>query len=231
MQPSLSMQANHLSDRKVVQGSSHDSAAVEECTVTREDLERLLPLVHQIASQLMRRLPPSVQREDLVAAGTVGLLLALRSGRRPPEVDGRSAAESDEMFHAYARMRIRGAMLDELRRGDWSPRRKKGAERAPVAVVRFDDLPPHVSFASGDDTPFDAFERRAELRAVVGAMSILPAREREILELRYFDAVPAKTIAQSMGLSEARVSQLHARATRRLYTALRTQRAGAKLAA
>jgi RNA polymerase sigma factor FliA len=174
------------------------------------EFARLLPLVHQTASRLMRRLPSSIQRDDLIAAGTVGLLQALRDGRNT----------GDEMFAAYARIRIRGAMLDELRRGDWAPRRKRGGESPPVAVVRFDDLPPTVVFAADGTSPLERLEQARELSAMTGAMELLPEREREILRLRYFEQVPSKSIAASMGLSEARVSQLHARATARLLRAL-----------
>ena len=76
----------------------------------------------RIVAHFMRRLPRSVQREDLIAAGTLGLFHALRS----------SAHTCPEMFASYARIRIRGSIVDELRRHDWSPRRRKD----PSANVR-----------------------------------------------------------------------------------------------
>ena len=51
-------------------------------------------------------------------------------------------------------------------------------------------------------------------------MATLPAREREILELRYFEDVPAKDIAAKLNVSEARISQLHSRAIAALRRAL-----------
>jgi len=70
------------------------------------------PLVKRIAYHLMARLPPSVQIEDLIQAGMEGLL---ESARHYDPGQGAS-------FETYAGILIRGAMLDELRRYDWTPR-------------------------------------------------------------------------------------------------------------
>jgi RNA polymerase sigma factor for flagellar operon FliA len=69
-------------------------------------------LVKRIAYHLMNRLPPSVQVEDLIQAGMIGLIEA---GRNYDPSQGAS-------FETYAGIRIRGAMLDEIRRSDWTPR-------------------------------------------------------------------------------------------------------------
>lgn len=69
-------------------------------------------LVKRIAYHLMSRLPPSVQVEDMIQAGMIGLLEAAR------QYDASQGAS----FETYAGIRIRGAMLDELRRYDWTPR-------------------------------------------------------------------------------------------------------------
>jgi len=69
-------------------------------------------LVNLIAHQMMSRLPASVQVNDLIQVGLLGLLDAASKYE-----DGHSA-----MFETYARQRIKGAMLDELREADWVPR-------------------------------------------------------------------------------------------------------------
>ncbi|MFK4753889.1 RNA polymerase sigma factor FliA [Oceanobacter antarcticus] len=69
-------------------------------------------LVKRIAHHMMARLPDSVQVNDLIQAGMIGLLEAAR------KYDGDKGAS----FETYAGIRIRGAMLDEIRRGDWAPR-------------------------------------------------------------------------------------------------------------
>lgn len=77
-------------------------------------------LVKRIAYRLHSRLPESVQMEDLIQAGMLGLLEA-RERYRP----GQGAS-----FATFAGIRIRGAMLDEIRRGDWAPRSLHRATRA-----------------------------------------------------------------------------------------------------
>lgn len=75
-------------------------------------VERYAPLVKRIAHHLMARLPASVQLDDLLQSGMLGLLEASKN------FDGSKGAS----FETFAGIRIRGAMLDEIRRGDWVPR-------------------------------------------------------------------------------------------------------------
>ncbi|MBS1132522.1 MAG: polymerase, sigma 28 subunit, SigD/FliA/WhiG [Proteobacteria bacterium] len=79
----------------------------------REQLvQRFVPLVKRIAYHLMARLPPSVQFDDLVQNGMIGLLDAI----------DRFQEGFGAQFETYATQRIRGAMLDGLRENDWLPR-------------------------------------------------------------------------------------------------------------
>jgi RNA polymerase sigma factor for flagellar operon FliA len=213
-------------------------------TPTAEDIAEHMPLVQRIVAHFMRRLPRSVQREDLVAAGTLGLFHALRS----------SAHTCPEMFASYARIRIRGSIVDELRRHDWSPRRRKdpnappansgsnvtpinaasaSAQRPRIAVVGFDDLPAGSTGSLAEDcaSPLDDVLERREHEALHAAVEELPERERQIVRMRYFQGMPSKAIAQALGLSEARISQLHARATNRLRELLADSPEEMKLAA
>ena len=84
------------------------------------------PLVKKIAYHLMSRLPPSVQQDDLIQAGLIGLLEALRN----------YDASQGASFQTYARIRIRGAMLDEIRKNDWAPRSVHRKARMVAEVVR-----------------------------------------------------------------------------------------------
>lgn len=77
-----------------------------------ELIERYAPLVKRIAYHLLARLPANVQVEDLIQAGMIGLL----------EVANKYDASKGASFETYAGIRIRGAMLDEVRKGDWAPR-------------------------------------------------------------------------------------------------------------
>jgi RNA polymerase sigma factor for flagellar operon FliA len=75
-------------------------------------LEEHAPLVKKLAHQMKAKLPPSVEVDDLIQAGMIGLLDAV----------GRYEENHGAQFETYAVQRIRGAMLDELRNSDWLPR-------------------------------------------------------------------------------------------------------------
>jgi RNA polymerase sigma factor for flagellar operon FliA len=83
------------------------------------------PLVKRIAHHLAAKLPPSVQVDDLIQAGLIGLLDA---------VSHYDAAQGAQ-FETYASQRIRGAMLDELREADWAPRSARKSMRSIEAAV------------------------------------------------------------------------------------------------
>jgi len=85
---------------------------MEQALVTQDSVLEYAQLVKRLAYQLISRLPNSVQVDDLVQAGMMGLLDALR------HYDEHHGAQ----FETYATQRIRGAMMDELRSEDWAPR-------------------------------------------------------------------------------------------------------------
>ncbi|MDK9725939.1 MAG: RNA polymerase sigma factor FliA [Sterolibacteriaceae bacterium MAG5] len=84
------------------------------------------PLVKRIAYHLMARLPASVQVEDLVQNGMLGLLDAM----------GRFEEGLGAQFETYAVQRIRGAMLDGLRENDWLPRGVRREMRRVEAAIQ-----------------------------------------------------------------------------------------------
>lgn len=83
-------------------------------------------LVKRIAYHLMNRLPPNVQADDLIQAGMLGLLEASRN------YDPTQGAS----FETYAGIRIRGSMLDEIRRSDWTPRSVHRKARMVAEAMR-----------------------------------------------------------------------------------------------
>lgn len=90
---------------------------------------RYAPLVKRIAHHLLARLPSSVQLDDLIQAGVIGLLEAARN------YDAGKGAS----FETYAGIRIRGAMIDEVRRGDWAPRSvHRNARRIQEVLARLE---------------------------------------------------------------------------------------------
>lgn len=85
-----------------------------------------VPLVKRIAYHLLNRLPDSVQVEDLIQAGMLGLLEAIKN------FDATQGAS----FETYAGIRIRGSMLDEVRRSDWTPRSVHKKSRMVSEAIR-----------------------------------------------------------------------------------------------
>lgn len=83
------------------------------------------PLVKRLAHLLAARLPSSVQVEDLIQAGLIGLLDAV----------GHYDQSQGAQFETYATQRIRGAMLDELREADWAPRSARRSMRTIEAAI------------------------------------------------------------------------------------------------
>ncbi|GIU26174.1 RNA polymerase sigma factor FliA [Shewanella colwelliana] len=88
-------------------------------------VEQYAPLVKRIAHHLLARLPASVQLDDLLQAGMMGLLEA------SSKFDGSKGAK----FETFAGIRIRGSMLDEIRRGDWVPRSVHRNQRRVAQVI------------------------------------------------------------------------------------------------
>ncbi|MBF58967.1 RNA polymerase sigma factor FliA [Halomonas sp. FeN2] len=91
-----------------------------------ELLTQYMPLVRRQALTLQVRLPASIELDDLIQAGMVGLLEAL----------GRFDATQGATFATFASQRIRGAMMDELRTRDWLPRSVRRSARAVEGAVR-----------------------------------------------------------------------------------------------
>lgn len=83
-------------------------------------------LVRRIAHHLAARLPASVEIDDLIQAGMIGLIEASRS----------YDPDQGASFETYASIRIRGSMIDEVRRGDWVPRSVHRRARSAAAAVR-----------------------------------------------------------------------------------------------
>ena len=88
-------------------------------------IERYLPLVRNVVDRIKLNLPAHVDADDLYSVGVTGLIAAVR----------RYNPEQGHTFAAYATTRIRGAVLDELRRLDWFPRRARAKARKIKAAI------------------------------------------------------------------------------------------------
>ncbi len=100
-----------------------------------ELLEQYTPLVKRIAQHLLLRLPSNVVLDDLIQAGMIGLLEAAK----------RFDPSKGASFDTYAGIRIRGAIIDEVRRGDWTPRSVHRNGRRVTEAIRA------VEFRTGRD--------------------------------------------------------------------------------
>jgi RNA polymerase sigma factor for flagellar operon FliA len=102
-----------------------------------------MPLVKRLAHQMKAKLPPSVEVDDLVQAGMIGLLDAIN----------RYEENHGAQFETYAVLRIRGAMLDELRSNDWMPRstrqNMRKVEQAMATLQQQLGRPPSESEIAG----------------------------------------------------------------------------------
>jgi len=202
-------------------------------------------LVKRIASHLMLKLPDTVQMDDLIQAGLIGLLDAARHYR---ETGGAS-------FETYAGIRIRGAILDEIRKNNWAPRSVYRKARMISGAVRelenqlgrsandqeiakalnvsighyhqlLSDSNSHILFsfenslerdqATDSEGPLGQVEKQAFRNALAEKIKTLPNREQTILSLYYEAELTLREIGEIMGVSESRVSQIHAQAAHRL---------------
>lgn len=107
------------------QGAARDEGPLDRIP-QHELVVRHAELVKRIAYHLVSRMPPNVEVDDLIQAGMIGLLDAARHYS-----PGKGAN-----FETYAGIRIRGAMLDEVRKSDWTPRSVHRGMREMASVVR-----------------------------------------------------------------------------------------------
>ena len=104
---------------------SNSNNAIEDADFG-EVVDRYAPLVKRIAHHLLLRMPASVQIDDLIQSGMIGLLEAAK------KYDVSKGAS----FETYAGIRIRGSMLDEVRKGDWAPRSVHRKSRKVAEAIK-----------------------------------------------------------------------------------------------
>ena len=216
-----------------------------------------LPFVEALARRMAATMPHSIDLSDLVQDGVIGLIDAAE----------RFDAARGIKFETFAERRIRGAMIDALRKDAWPRgvrrvRRELEAAREKLRVtlghepslsdlaaeigadekrlgktiVRINTIEstsplscgehvdeaqlPAVLVPAEPERPDNAYERTEVRDRVRGAIDSLPVRERRVISLYYYGEVTMKEIGAELGVNESRVSQLHARALRRLREAL-----------
>jgi len=223
----------------------------------RSLVEQNIALVHHVARKLQRALPADADFDDLISAGTLGLISAAESFE----------ADRGLAFSTYAATRIHGAILDDLRRWDHAPRsvrrrqrdmlrvqaelsRKLGRRPTDAEVAAALDIDVgtlsrwqaaaeetnHVSLdeplpAAGRDTGRrirdsvagttgheieDRIAASEEFELLVREIKSLKEQERVVLSLYFFQELKLNEIAQVLGLTESRISQIRTRAIKTL---------------
>jgi RNA polymerase sigma factor for flagellar operon FliA len=195
-----------------------------------------LRLVRHVVGRLLAELPPGLDRENLEAAGTLGLVEAANHFQPDRGVE----------FKNYAMSRIRGAVLDELRRNCPLPQhmlervsriRKAYRELEPpvsvdalvaatgmtrddvfdcLAAIRLTQMvswegledPAILRLDEKAESPDVTLERSERKRELAAAIARLPERERLVVTLYYMEDLRLKEIGHVLRLSESRVSRL-----------------------
>lgn len=173
---------------------------------TRDERDALIlryrPYVRRIARSLAVALPPSIEFDDLVGWGELGLV----------DAASRFDPARGVQFRTFAHHRIRGAILDGLRR-------EPGADGCWTT----EDFARHDADADGDETTYgrtaagaacpERLAYLAEIRAALDrASSVLSPLERALLEHRYVDDQPIERLAKRLGFSKSWLSRVHTRA-------------------
>jgi RNA polymerase sigma factor for flagellar operon FliA len=216
-----------------------------------------LPFVEALARRMAASMPNSIDIGDLVQDGVLGLIDAAH----------RFDENRGIKFETFAERRVRGAMIDALRRDAWprgvrrqrreldaareALRRELGHEpsladlaarvgsdekRLSRTIVRINTIESTSPLATGEhldesslpaalvpsepDAPDKAYEKVETKERIRAAILSLPWREQKVIGLYYYGEVTMKQIGAEIGVNESRVSQLHARAIRRLREAL-----------
>ncbi len=131
-------------------------------TVEEELVHKYLPLVKTVVGRVAISLPPHVETNDLYSAGLMGLLNAVRHYN--PQIG--------TAFEPYARLRIRGAVLDDLRRMDWVPRSVHAkARKIQTAMAELEQrhqrLPTDEEMADALQIPVAEYDRwMADVRPI-----------------------------------------------------------------
>jgi RNA polymerase sigma factor for flagellar operon FliA len=222
------------------------ATATATATTAREQEELIrahMPLVGHVVREMLSRVPAHVNRDDLTSAGLAALVTAARA----------FDAERGIPFGRFAAVRVRGALLDELRQLDWASRtvrqRARKADtareeltrtlgRTPTPVELAELLGVGVSelntveddvqraavlslqgFATADDMitetsagPEELLLHRERIGYLHDAIEALPERLNRVVVATFLQERPLADVADELGVSESRVSQLRTEA-------------------
>ena len=235
---------------------SRSRSSASTADLARERVDALvrehLPLVSHLVREVLGRVPTHVDRDDLMSAGMMALTVSAQG----------FDATRGVPFAAFASIRIRGALTDELRSMDWAsrsvrsrardvesmrgdltaalgrvPTRSEIAEALGLTVAEVNASEQDVRRAgllsiealtptgqtylpSTPDGPESVILQREQVAELRAAVEHLPARLRLVVEQYFFEHRKMASIAEELGVTESRVSQLRSEALLRLRTLL-----------
>ena len=222
-------------------------AKTKDTSIKQKLIEEYIGLVKIVAGRMYNYYGSKVEYDDLVSFGVLGLIDSIE----------RFDLSRNIKFETYAQIRIKGAIVDNIRKLDWVPRslRKKSKEiqkemlklenklgRAPSNVELAEHL--NISLKELEETlsdtvsfnvtsledllankgeyiidderevslPEKVFEKK-ELKEILGdIIDELPANQKTVISLYYYEELTYKEIGKIMDLSESRISQIHSKA-------------------
>jgi RNA polymerase sigma factor FliA len=214
-------------------------------------IEEFLPVIKHLAYKVARGFENENLIDDLISAGIIGLL----------EVMEKYDASRGAKLNTFAYLRIRGAMIDELRSRDWFPRSARAKAKriqevvrklehkfgrypneeeiaaelnidleeyltmlkscGNLSVVSIEDLSDLVGesrervvgYVLDDDENPEKYAEFYELeRILAGELEKLPEKQKLVLTMYYHEDMNMKEIAKTLGVTEARICQIHSQA-------------------
>ncbi len=211
-----------------------------------------MPLVELVVQRMVPQVPSFMSKDDMTSAAMVGLI----------DAANKFDASKGVKFNTFAEYRIRGAILDEMRKLDWfsrslrekqnrltqtmlrlerklgrSPEEEEMAEAMDLTLEEYHDLLAKVSHlgcvslhealdhteagrnfldnledADAGPTPLEAIENQEITAMIADILEELSEKERLVISLYYYEELTQKEIAEVIGVSEGRISQLHSQA-------------------
>lgn len=169
--------------------------------------EKYLHIVKAIAESIHRTLPRSVQVDDLISAGCFGLI----------DAANRFDPTRNIKFETFASKRIRGAILDELRKLDWVPRLVRQRKEAPIKMSSFTDFTSSLSLDEKNEnedciilkSEEEDLRDKVEIKIrLTDAIKNLKDRYRQAITLYYIEGLTLREAADFMKTTESRVCQI-----------------------
>ena len=183
-------------------------------SASAERVRRFIPMVRRLAWHMHGGGRPGIELEDLMQSGLVALT----------ECAQRHAGPGEDGFAAYAKLRVRGAMVDLIRR-NIPLSRSQSRHDQPIRIESLDEAYSDSNVAFADDRP-DSFELLAdhELReSLTEAIAALPDRLKLVVQLYFVEELNLAEIAEVLQVSVPRIHQLKAQAIDSLRRALAGQ--------